>query len=266
MPEIIYKYESFSAQSLKNLKAQSIYFGSPLGFNDPYDCALSAGIAIPTDEELDTLKSEYQNSNSVPENVKKQFAETGHDKLRDIVVRSTHKILESHARDFLKTRGVSCFSECNDDLLMWSHYGGKYKGFCLAFSTKFEPFSKMVKVKYTRTMPKINAIKALLNDNFDEMLDLFCTKSKSWEYEKEWRCMHEQAGTLYTYEADALESVYFWPDIDSNSLEIVCLILAGQNQNVRFWRGNRSQERFEVIFEEFTYTSYLEAKRRGRVT
>ena len=58
----------------------------------------------------------------------------------------------------------------------------------------------------------------------------------------------------------------FGPDIDLESLEIICLILAGQNPNVRFWRGHRSNERFEVAFEEFTYTSYLEAKKQGIIT
>ena len=115
-------------------------------------------------------------------------------------------------------------------------------------------------------MPKFNAVNALLNDSYDEMLNLFCTKSASWAYEKEWRCIHQQAGTLFTYEAEALESVFFGPDIDLQSLEIVCLILAGQNPNVRLWRGHRSQDRFEVVFDEFTYTSHIKAKERGIIT
>ncbi len=40
-PKKLYKYEAFTEQSLKNLKAQAIYFGSPKNFNDPYDCALT---------------------------------------------------------------------------------------------------------------------------------------------------------------------------------------------------------------------------------
>ena len=40
VPPKLYKYEAFSAQSLLNLKSQVLYFGPPLNFNDPYDCAL----------------------------------------------------------------------------------------------------------------------------------------------------------------------------------------------------------------------------------
>ncbi len=258
-PSTIYKYENFSVQSLKNLKAQSIYFGSPLNFNDPYDCALKAGVDHPTDTDIDNLRAAYSKRSDVPSEIQKQFAEAGTDELREIVIQSALSTLEIHAEQFLKTRGVSCFSGRNDDLLMWSHYGGRYQGFCLGFSTDYEPFTKIRRVEYTEEMPKINAVEALLHDNYDQMLDLFCTKSISWKYEEEWRRMHQQAGTLFTYEAEALESVFFGPDIDFPSLEIICLILAGQNPNVQCWRGYRSNERFEVTFKKFTYTSYLDS-------
>ena len=56
-PLLLYKYEAFSAQSLENLKNQVIYFGSPLRFNDPYDCALSPSIAEPSDEDVEKIRA-----------------------------------------------------------------------------------------------------------------------------------------------------------------------------------------------------------------
>ena len=265
-PKTIYKYESFSAQSLRNLKAQSVYFGSPLAFNDPYDCALKAGVTHPSDGALEDLRAAYAVRPDVPPDIQILFAQSSVAYLREIVMRNALQILDKHAEEFLRERGVTCFSERNNDLLMWSHYGGRYKGFCLGFSTDYEPFSKLQKVEYTEEMPKIDAVEALMHDSFDQVLDLFCTKSKSWAYEKEWRCLHKKAGTLFTYKAEALESVYFGPDIDLESIEIICLILSGQNNSVRFWRGRRSNDRFEVAFEEFTYMSYLEANKQGIIT
>lgn len=265
IPSRIYKYEPFSAKSIQNLKAQSLYFGSPLAFNDPYDCALHAGVEVPTKEELKKLKDYYVQDPSVPEHIREEFETKDITELRDILIRSVETTLQQHAETFLKTKGVTCFSECNDDLLMWSHYGGRYKGFCLEFSTKHEPFTKMRKVVYTNEMPKLNAAAILLEDNYDKILELFCTKSKSWNYEKEWRSIHNNVGTLFTYEASALESVYFGPDIDRESMEIICLILAGQNPDVTLWRGIRSKDKFEVNFQRFTYTSHSEAKRQGLI-
>src|SRR5690606_32293035 len=95
------------------------------------------------------------------------------------------------------------------------------------------------------------------------LTDLFCTKGESWAYEKEWRAIHTKAETQFCYEANALTGVLFGPDIDPQCLEIVCLILRGQNKAVKFWRGERSSSEFKVTFTEFQYISYLEAKDRG---
>lgn len=37
-----------------------------------------------------------------------------------------------------KIRGVSYFSEVNNELLMWAHYSSCYKSFCLKFWTNIK--------------------------------------------------------------------------------------------------------------------------------
>jgi hypothetical protein len=135
--------------------------------------------------------------------------------------------------------------------------------FCLEFRTDSEPFQKIYPVKYSDQMPNFELVPMLCDRNFDQILDLFCTKSRDWQYEREWRAMHRDAGTAYTYPAEALTGVYFGPQASFTTLEIVALILAGQNENVRLWKGTRSRTDFAVEFEPVTYTSHLEAKRRG---
>lgn len=149
---------------------------------------------------------------------------------------------------------------------MWSHYGGKYKGYCLEFSTENEPFNKLRKVKYVDSMPKIDPVSAIVDKNYGQFLDLYCTKSTSWSYEKEWRAIHNVAGTNFTYSLGSLKGVYFGPDIDTESLEIICLIIQGQNPDALFWRGKRNTEHFRVEFELFTYLSYFKAKQQGLTT
>ena len=43
-PTTVFKYTPFTTQSLLNLAASSVYFGSPRDFNDPYDCAITMSI------------------------------------------------------------------------------------------------------------------------------------------------------------------------------------------------------------------------------
>ena len=146
---------------------------------------------------------------------------------------------------------------------MWSHYGGHSKGICLEFDTKDELFKKAKKVNYLETMPVINSSLLFSEKSYDELVHLYHTKSLDWSYEREWRCIHSEAKTLFHYGADNLTGIYFGPEISDSMLEIVCLILQGQNEHVKFWRGSRSQTHFRVEYRQIEYKSYLQSKREG---
>lgn len=262
LPDRLYKYESLSVQSLQNLKAQSIYFGSPTNFNDPYDCAISPIIKPLSDKELNTLRELFLQDPVLPDNVRHALTKMPLELFRDQLMKSGEEAFRRNKSRFLSTRGVACFSERNDDLLMWSHYAGKYKGFCLEFDTSRLQFDKILKVNYSNALPTVNLIPLLDDADVDasEVLSIFTTKAIAWSYEAEWRAIHQAAGTLYGYPPESLTGVFFGPEIERGALEIICLILQGQNQTVRFWKGQRSTVAFKVDFEKFTYTSFRESQ------
>ena len=262
-PKTIFKYEGFTVQSLLNLKKNSVYFGSPQNFNDPYDCAIKASVAEPTPDELQRVLEYYCSDPDKPTHLKTNFKAMPLHELKAQMLNGATKALDDARDNFLRTNGVTCFSERNDNLLMWSHYGGQYKGFCLEFCTDHEPFNKLRQVQYVRDMPTIRIDTIIVDKNFNLFLDLFCKKSEAWIYEQEWRGFHEKAGTLFSYKPEALKAVYFGPDIERQALEIVCLILAGQNPDVELWKGKRSDTEFKTAFSLFTYTSHIEAKGKG---
>jgi hypothetical protein len=264
-PRYLYKYEAFTTQSLLNLKSQIIYFGSPLNFNDPYDCALTPNLVAPDDAEVESIRQAYLAKPDLPPRSRQEFESFDVQKLREALLRAAKAGFRQTVDEFLARRGVACFSERNDDLLMWSHYGGHYKGFCLQFDTTVEGLNKFHPVKYVAALPPLSVSSVLLDRDFHPVLELFCTKSAAWSYEQEWRAIHNQAGTKYGYPAHALRGIYFGPDIDAQAREIACLVLSGQNEHVGFWGGTRSTTEFRVLFEPFTYTSHLEAKRRGLI-
>ena len=258
-PKRLYKYEAFTERSLQNLKAQVIFFGSPKNFNDPYDCALTPVITPPSDAEIELFRANLLNNHNSSEKI--TVLRSAHpEDLRKMLMHISEDALTLAREDFVH-RGISCFSEVNDELLMWSHYGGKYKGFCLEFDTSHQPFEKMRKVNYSKKMPRIDVATLLMKDDFFEhVMDLFSTKSTSWAYEREWRVLHIEAGTPYHYPAECLTGIYFGPEISSEALQIICLVLQGQNPHVKFWKGLRSKTEFKVQFEEFAYTPYLKAR------
>lgn len=264
LPPYLYKYESLSTQSLQNLKNQVIYFGSPLNFNDPYDCALSPSIKNITDDDLKKLEVYLQSNSKREKWFKNQYGNNSHTSLREMFLRVGKKLIDDKIRDFLKERGVSCFSERKDSLLMWSHYSNHCKGFCLEFSTSNEMFQKIRKVRYQDKIPEIDIVAMFCDEDYDTIINnLYCTKATDWAYEQEWRVIHSEVGTEYGYPPSVLTGVYFGPDMEYAATEIIALILAGQNEHVKLWKGSRSKVSFSVEFQQITYTPYLEAKRKG---
>lgn len=256
-PKRLYKYEAFSERSLQNLKAQVIFFGSPKNFNDPYDCALTPVITPPSDTEIELVRASLLNNLNYLEKI--AVLRSAHpEDLRKMLMHTSENAL-TLARENFVHRGISCFSEVSDELLMWSHYGGQYKGFCLEFDTSHLLFEKMRKVNYSKKMPRIDVATLLVKGDFEAVMELFSTKSTSWAYEREWRVLHAKAGTPFHYPSECLTGIYFGPEISSEALEIICLVLQGQNPHVKFWKGCRSPTEFKVEFEEFAYTPFLKA-------
>jgi Protein of unknown function (DUF2971) len=258
-PATIFKYEAFSVQSLQNLKTQSIWFGSPFEFNDPYDCAIFPSIVEPTAAESELIREYHLSTSSSSlspsaDDYRDWYRGLNESELRTKHTKNAQTSIRDNVKEWRNIIAVTCFTKCNDDLLMWAHYGGKYKGICLEFATDYKPFFNLEQVKYVENIPIFKYADMLLKDDIDQLAKLLVTKSKKWEYESEWRIFekkHEnEKGRLIAYETSALKSIYFGPEIEDSSIGIIRDILAVQNPNVKFFRGERSQEEFKVLFVE----------------
>ncbi|SBV35254.1 conserved hypothetical protein [uncultured Stenotrophomonas sp.] len=183
--------------------------------------------------------------------------------LKALYKNAAEKTLSEIVESFLNKRGVSCFTEKNDNLLMWSHYADGGRGICLEFEASDALFEKAKKVNYVESIPLLSLDRMLCDKSYDDVMELFRTKSKAWEYEQEWRVMHESAGTSWCYDSTALTGIYFGPSTPDDLIDVICLILGGQNEHVQFYRGSRNSEHFRVDFTKFNYTSHLNAIKLG---
>ena len=260
-PPRLFKYEQFSVRSLQNLKNQVIYFGSPLNFNDPYDCALAPKIKLPSEEDIAKFRQQYRSDSRVSKAGREKFDKRTDKELRELVLRIGLKTLPGKIANFLAVNGVSCFSEVNDSLLMWSHYAAGGRGFCLGFRTDSSLFEKLHQVRYAKHIPEVDFV-SLICDDDDQFIDLYRTKAEVWRYEKEWRCIHIEAGKEFGYDSEALTDVYFGANMPFAQIEIISMVLAGQNKTVRLWRGVRSEAEFKVDFHRCVYATFLEAQSR----
>jgi DUF2971 family protein len=257
MPDRLYKYQPFTAQTLENLKDRTLWFSAAARFNDPYDCALSVHKTELTDEELSHALEYLVQRTNKRSALEARFKPNGvfTEEFRSAVINGARDALENRTKVQVHERGVACLAEDNRDLLMWAHYADGHRGFCLEFDGSVEPFSKARRVVYSSEMPRLSPVD-ILNENgkVDLVEKMILTKASCWAYEREWRIPHLQANLAYTYPWQALMGLYFGAAMPRAQIEIVALILQGSP--TKLYQMQRSSEEFSVSEHPVTYTPF----------
>ena len=163
--DLRFKYASIE-RAIQIITEQSLYFSSPLDFNDPYEC-------MPAIQKLDA----QFNIDSLADK-KSQRDYIGH--------------LENEVLGGRKI-GIVCLSETDKNTIMYAHYSQNHEGLCLGFevdiydsgSARANPFLAS-KVIYDGTYPVLSGNQ----DSKEQYKKLFLCKHKDWRYEKEWRIVN----------------------------------------------------------------------------
>ena len=136
---------------------------------------------------------------------------------------------------------------------MWSHYALRGTGICLQFDTQFDPFGKVRQVTYSERIPELDVTAMLLEQNYDEIIKLYCTKSSHWSYEREWRGIHKEANTSFKYVPHCLQAIYFGTEADRSFIELTQIVVRSTNRSVRLFSGTRSDVAYKVEFTELDH-------------
>jgi hypothetical protein len=272
MPKYLYKYQSFTVESITNLKNRQLWFSKPSSFNDPYDCAIRPDANI-SDKEYELIFLSWQKRANYSEKklLYKRCMENGklNQTFKDDVKRAISDTFESYRQILLSERGVTCFSEKNDDVLMWSHYAQGHKGFCLEFETSAILFQNVFPVRYCKTIPIANPASIFLAETKEEQLEILddwssgwmqmlTTKADFWAYEKEWRLFHKEGNKLRIYGTDCLTGIYFGVAMDYSHKEIISMILQGSS--TKLYEMKKSDGEFRLTYEPVEYIPYSYAK------
>lgn len=211
---------------LDNLRRGIVYIGSPKNFNDPFDCQVIPRIKSPTDDQINRLKDFFSDGRINDKNEIERMNTTPNSKLGPQFVNSARHHYMSHINHFMDTRGVTCFTQKHDSTQMWAYYADAQKGLCLEFYTTSSLFDKIEIVRYIDDIPEYNIDDIFIDFAFeDDFRLMFRTKEKKWEHEKEWRIIHEKAGTEYYYPPEYLKTIYLGTRVSAEDrMEILKLI------------------------------------------
>lgn len=180
MKETIYKFIDLRGLELI-LRNQTLKFSCPMDFNDPFEFHHNlVDTKISAEHKIEILE--------------KRFKDLTHDRLMRLkakIAQEGNDPLENHDEQFQerkKSTKITCFSEIDDNILMWAHYADKHRGACIGFNTRlisscFGKDSLISNVVYNREL----ITKNLSEFREDAIFHWICSKAIDWEYEKEVR-------------------------------------------------------------------------------
>jgi len=184
-PASLYKYRAFDkgrADAAPYEWDRSIilngrlWAGSPLGFNDPFDCfavidfdgskeekeAWAAGVAPDQGLSVQQAVQAVEAALTNPEARAQLFG----------------------WRKNLETVGVLSLTERPDNMLMWAHYANSHKGYCLEFDATIPPLLLAYRVAYAEQRPTFRVFDP---DKADIIARTLLHKAAFWKHEREWR-------------------------------------------------------------------------------
>lgn len=217
-------YKFVTDQRIDILENLQIRFTPPIEFNDPFELYPYLETVLPledfyiaiddgSDDEfvetfVQTIEENYVNPLPKDELIRMalQFRPIVKDSSKHLlsdIFRKFSSIVNPHIQTSMNNFfGIMCSSGHPLDIRMWGHYTNNHKGFVIVFDenhdffqqkSQKEKYRSIREVSYTEDRPRVNSV---LNINYSE---IFFTKSKVWDYEREWRLIRPLS------EADKIE-------------------------------------------------------------
>ncbi len=224
IPSKLYKYRPVNKYSINNLQEDTVWLNSPNDYNDPYEFyekidfeAVNREITKKHfDELIERMTSKVQISQEIIDKAKEsdkpiemigkdlmkenQYTdlkiETFFNFISDYTAKNNQRLISEKLEFIQDSMKVSSFCEENSQFLMWSHYADSHKGFCIEYDIDHwnrSDFKRRIlfpiiyqEEVYDSTPHLLKSINQTEWNNLYPLLS-GSTKSKNWEYEKEWR-------------------------------------------------------------------------------
>lgn len=239
-PKTLYKYRDWNNDYHKRLiTAKEIYFASANQFNDPFDCnpPFRFDEKDLTQENIFTLTLKHA-KNMYPTKTDTELHEIVFQQQKNHYLLDDNYLQEIAAdnrEEINKQFGILSLSADEKNFLMWSHYSKAHTGYCVGFNSY--NLNKLCegtleRVSYESEIPKI----PLLNDKSESVINflrtILFTKSKIWEYEKEFRITKNAfSQKKMNFSSDCIDEIIFGCSMKHKSKLDILNIIEHQYSN-----------------------------------
>ncbi|EPO0009604.1 DUF2971 domain-containing protein [Vibrio alginolyticus] len=264
----LYKFASFNENSISALAEQSVWFSDLNSLNDPFEVSVRYEVPVNQSEKVaqyieaatidreKVLNITRAEARDIAESAYKQDPESFCRKFEqaiELVINEHSKVLNS-LNVFSTSLDLPDESSHHENMLMWSHYGMGFTGFCLQFSaSKFFRSIKELnkeskigycKVDYVTESHVVNPIKYvpyITEDYFSAMQ----FKHEQWRYEGELRFISGNCG-LHKYSHDALTKVYIGFKMPVSKQKVLIAIIRQYFPEAQIYRAEVDKQSYRV--------------------
>ncbi len=198
IPRFLYKYVSMET-AIKILENSTLKFSIPTEFNDPFDCKANLQVKCSLQDVFIQLYRMFHSKYTLNELYRYAMQIYMDPKKMEYLCKCS-------LEEVINKSGVCCFSQINNQILMWSHYADKHTGVCFKFDMcqDLDFFCPIGIVRYKTEFLEYNYT---IDPEF--VIEHVCRKAKDWEYEKEIRIVKTNKFGLLPFNVNSLVGIIF---------------------------------------------------------
>lgn len=141
---------------------------------------------------------------------------------------------------------VSCFSEINNSILMWSYYANKHQGICIEFDVallnKVNELNRRIQRNITRVT--YSPLKANIKNPTDSLF----YKAEEWSHEREWRIVSVTNEDFLPF--DCISAIYLGLNSKRENRNIKELIEICKRREIKIYQAYFDNNNFKILFDE----------------
>jgi len=243
-PKSLYKYRGFDKNRAGGepyewdrsiIVGCSLWAGSPLAFNDPFDCYPVIDFEGTQDEKA-AWAAKFAPKSGLPIHTILEIIENA-------LSNPLTRVQLSKWRETVKEVGVLSLTERPDDMLMWAHYANSHHGYCLEFDATIQPLSLAYRVYYADERPTFRLFDSNTEDNVKRIL---LHKAEFWRHESEWRMVGPANTGPVVFPPQGLKSIILGAGIAGEDVTALRAIAAEREIPVAFKRARLAERDYCV--------------------
>ena len=253
---LLHKYLSLEGQkldyALSTISDETFYMQLSANFNDPFDC-LFTPMAVPNNRDIREFRKLHAKKIALAKNLGPYETRQVEKRVLKLSPKAIVEELNAIVTEQTSTTGVCCFSELNDNMLMWSHYANSHSGILITIDPNFSKneILLVMPVNYVRERPKVELPRENPSELSEQIVQkILYSKAECWDYEKEWRIISLRKHGVIKFPPNIVSSITLGAKITGADRKAVIEANLKRKTPLQINQAHLADNEFQIVIEE----------------